>query len=113
PGPEIYDRVWVRKYGPLDAKHVLVLVAGSPSGQGNYTALAPELVARVPRLQVWTIDRRENAFEDVSGFLAGDPDTALGYYFLGEEVDGRTFDPVEPDDAPYVRGWGLNLLLSD
>ncbi|HZR83526.1 MAG TPA: hypothetical protein VFD92_20700 [Candidatus Binatia bacterium] len=77
PGPEIYDCVFVRKYGPRDAKHVLVLNAGSPSGQGNYTSLAPELVARVPGLQVWTID------------------------------------PVEPDDAPFVREWGLNVPIRD
>jgi pimeloyl-ACP methyl ester carboxylesterase len=113
PGPAEYNQVWIRKYGPVDARHVLVLVAGSPSGQGNYTALAPELVERVPGLQVWTVDRRENAFEDITGFLSGDPDAALAYYLLGEEVDGRTFTPVEPEDAPFVREWGIGMLLED
>lgn len=113
PGPALYDQVWIRKYGPVDAGHVLVLIAGSPSGQGNFDALATELVARVPGLQVWSYDRRENALEDVTGFLPGDPDVALGYYFLGEPVTGRTFARVAPEDAPFVREWGLALQLGD
>jgi hypothetical protein len=112
-GPALYDQVWVRRYGPDDAGHVLVLIAGSPSGQGNFDWLATQLVASVPNLQVWSYDRRENALEDVTGFLAGDPDDALGYYFLGEPVAGRTFARVAPDDAPFVRQWGLELQLSD
>jgi hypothetical protein len=113
PGPSQYDQVWLRKYGPSDAGHVLVLNAGSPSGQGNFDALAAVLVARVPNLAVWTVDRRENALEDFTGFLTDDPDDALGYYFLGEPVDGRTFTRVAPEDAPYVHEWGLALQMSD
>jgi hypothetical protein len=113
PGPALYDQVWVRRYGPADAGHVLVLIAGSPSGQGNFDPLATALVARVPDLQVWSYDRRENALEDVTGFLSGDPDQAFGYYLLGEPVDGRTFARVAPEDAPFVREWGLALQLRD
>ena len=100
PGPQQFNRVWVRKYGPGDAGHVLILVAGSPSGQGNFDALAAQLVARVPGLAVWTLDRRENALEDVTGFLAGDADAALGYYFLGEEVAGRRSRASPPRTHP-------------
>lgn len=113
PGPALYDRVWIRKYGPVDAGHVLVLIAGSPSGQGNFDWLASELVTRVGDLQVWSYDRRENALEDVTGFEAGDPDAAFGYYLLGEPIDGRTFARVAPEDAPFVREWGLSLQLAD
>ena len=78
PGPAVYNQVWVRKYGPREAAHVLVLIPGSPAGQGNYDALAPALVERVPDLAVWTLDRRGNALEDVSIMAVGDPDLSQG-----------------------------------
>src|SRR3954454_16747581 len=35
PGPMTYDQGWLRQYGPSDASTILVLVAGSPSGQST------------------------------------------------------------------------------
>src|SRR3954469_14722351 len=101
PGPKRLDRVFVRAYGPRNAGTVLILTPGSPGGQGNFTALAPELVNRVADLQVWSLDRRANILEDVSGFT-GTPDEALGYYLLGQPLNGRTFAPVTAEQAPYI-----------
>ena len=102
PGPAVYNQVWVRKYGPRDATHVLLLIPGSPAGQGNYDALAPALVERVPDLAVWTLDRRENALEDVSIMALGDPELSLAYY--GTPCSGldlcRGFTPWTGDSAP-------------
>ena len=111
PGPARHDRLWVRKYGPADAGTVLVLVPGSPSGQGTSASLGPDIVARVPDLAVWAIDRRGNAFEDVSAFEQPDPDTSAGYYFLGEELNGQLFDPVEANQAGFVHKWGLRVEM--
>jgi hypothetical protein len=113
PGPAQYNTVWVRKYGPPGAGHVLVLVPGSPSGQGNYNAIAPALVRAVSDLEVWTLDRRENGLEDGSVFAMNDPDLALDYYLLGRKVHGRRFTPIADKDAGFVREWGINLVFSD
>src|SRR6185295_14717983 len=113
PGPAQYNQVWVRKYGPRDARHVLILVPGSPSGQGNYETLAPALVREVADLAVWTLDRRENGLEDTTGFELDDPDKAFGYYFLGSQVRGRSFTPVSDVDGAFVREWGVNVVFND
>jgi pimeloyl-ACP methyl ester carboxylesterase len=107
--PAKYNKVWVRKYGPANAGHVLVLLAGSPAGQADYDNLATALVARVPNLAVWSFDRRDNAFEDVKGFQAGDASLALCYYLLPD----CGFEPVEARDAKFVGGWGATVTLED
>jgi hypothetical protein len=113
PGPARYDRQWIRRYGPASAKTVLVLAPGSPSGQSNFDLIAPELVARVPGLQIWTVDRRSNAFEDPTGFETGNPETALGYYAGLSEVNGRSFHPRSDARSRFVRGWGAKVALDD
>jgi hypothetical protein len=109
PGPAVYNQVWVRKYGPRDATHVLVLIPGSPAGQGNYDALAPALVERVPDLAVWTLDRRGNALEDISIMALGDPNLSLAYY--SDPFGG--FTPWTGNSAPFVREWGALVQLED
>lgn len=113
PGPERYNKIWVRKYGPRAARHVLILVPGSPSSQGNYDTLAPALAGAVNDLAVWTLDRRENGLEDTTGFEQNDPDRAFAYYFLGGELRGRTFAPVSDDDGAFAREWGVNVTFND
>jgi hypothetical protein len=113
PGPAHLDKVFLRKYGPTDAKTILVLTPGSPGSQGNYATLAPWLVERVPGLAVWAVDRRSNALEDVSVFERGDALSSLGYYLLGQPVEGRTFEPISGADAPYMRKWGAAVVVRD
>jgi len=113
PGPASYDRVWVRKYGPANARAVLVLMPGSPSGQGSFDAIAPEIAARVQGLAVWTLDRRGNALEDVSAFELGDANTALSYYIFGQEVGGRKFQPVSDREGSFVHEWGAAVAMND
>jgi hypothetical protein len=57
---------------------VLVLVPGSTSGAGAFTFVARDLVRRV-WLQVWPVERREQALEDTSVLERGDPDESLAY----------------------------------
>jgi len=107
--PDKYNQVWVRKYGPQDAKHILILLPGSPAGQADYDTTAAALTARVPNLAVWSLDRRENAFEDVSGFALGDPGLALCYYL----VPGCGFSPVQDADVRFAGKWGAAVALGD
>ncbi len=113
PGPKRLDKVFLREYGPSEAKTVLILTPGSPGSQGNYARLAPWLVQRVPGLAVWAVDRRSNALEDISVFKRGDAMKSLDYYLLGGRVDGHTFKPVSERRAPYIRKWGADVALND
>ena len=113
PGPAKYDVTHVRIFGPRSAKRVLILVPGYISGAGDFSEIAPDIVKRVPGLQVWAWDRRPNAFEDTSVFAKGDPDQAYSYYLNGGTVNGQTFKPLDAATVPFVRDWGLKLELED
>jgi pimeloyl-ACP methyl ester carboxylesterase len=106
-GPAKYDRVWVQQLGPSDARQVLVLVPGTQGGAGGITPVARDIVRRVPRTQVWVVDRREQAFEDTSVFEGRNPDAALDYYL------GFKYHSVKGTDAKYVAEWGLATQLRD
>jgi hypothetical protein len=108
PGPAKYNRVFVHEFGSPRATRVLVLVPGYEGGAGDFTLIARQLITRVPNLQVWALDRRENAFEDTSVFRRGTPQQAYDYYFglRANYIDGSR-------DAPFARAWGLKLALQD
>jgi hypothetical protein len=107
PGPAQYNRVWVQQLGPKHPHRVLVLVPGTLGGAGGITPVARDIVRRVPRTQVWIVDRREQAFEDTSVFERRDPDAALDYYL------GFKYHSVKGTDAKYVAEWGLKTQLND
>jgi hypothetical protein len=107
PGPAKYDKVWVQQLGPAHARRVLVLVPGTQGGAGGITPVARDIVRRVPRTQVWIVDRREQAFEDTSVFERRDPDAAHDYYL------GFKYHSVKGEDAKYVADWGLATQLRD
>jgi hypothetical protein len=107
PGPDRYDRVWVQQLGPARARQVVVLVPGTLGGAGGIMPVARDIVRRVPRTQVWILDRREQAFEDTSVFERRDPDAALDYYL------GFKYRAVRGEDARFVSEWGLATQLRD
>ena len=106
-GPARYDRVLVERFGPASARTVLVLVPGMTSGAGVFSSVAGDPVRRVRGLQVWAVDRREQAFEDTSVIAAGDPDQALAYYLRGQPVDGRFFSPPPVSESASWRSGAL------
>ncbi len=108
-GPAKYDVVHVLKIGSPRARNVLVLVPGFQGGAGMLAPVARDIVGRLPNLQVWCVDRRENAFEDTSGFRSRDPAKAAAYY-LGFKYKqyGGTKHPT-----PFVKRWGLATSLGD
>jgi hypothetical protein len=107
PGPAKYDRVFVQQLGPAAARNVLVLVPGTNGGAGGITPVARAIARRVPRTQVWIVDRRQQAFEDGSAFASGDPELAQDYYL------GFQYRRVAGADAKFVADWGLKLQLAD
>jgi hypothetical protein len=107
PGPAEYDRVFVQQLGPKGAGRVLVLVPGTNGGAGGIVPVARDIVRRVPGLQVWIVDRRQQAFEDTSVFATGDPQRAQDYYL------GFRYRRVAGADARFVADWGLKLQLAD
>jgi hypothetical protein len=107
PGPAKYDRVFVKQLGPRGADSVLVLVPGTNGGAGSIVPVARDIVRRVRGMQVWILDRRQQAFEDTSVFATRDPQAVQDYY-----MDFR-YRRVAGADARYVAGWGLKLQLRD
>jgi pimeloyl-ACP methyl ester carboxylesterase len=107
PGPAKYDRVFVKQLGPASARAVLVLVPGTNGGAGSIVPVARDIVRRVRGMQVWIVDRREQAFEDPSVFRSGDPQRAQDYYL------GFQYRRVLGTDAKFVAEWGLKLQLAD
>ena len=107
PGPAKYDRVFVQQLGPKGAKNVLVLVPGTNGGAGGIVPVARDIVRRVPKTQVWIVDRREQALEDTSVFAGGDPQRAQDYYL------GFQYRRVAGEDAKFAADWGLKLQLAD
>jgi hypothetical protein len=107
PGPARYDRVWVQQLGPRGAERVIVLVPGTNGGAGGVTPVARDIVRRVPRTQVWIVDRRQQAFEDTEVFEWRDPDAALDHYL------GFKYRRVLGEDARFVAEWGLKVQLAD
>jgi hypothetical protein len=55
----------VQQLGPRGFERVVVLVPGTNGGAGGITPVALDIVRRVPRTQVWIVDRRQQAFEDI------------------------------------------------
>ena len=107
PGPAKYDRVFVKQLGPRGADTVLVLVPGTNGGAGGIVPVARDIVRRVGGVQVWIVDRRQQAFEDTSVFATRDPQRVQDYYM------GFRYRRVAGEDARYVANWGLKLQLKD
>lgn len=105
PGPDRFDRVTAWTYGPARAKTVLVIVPGTSGGAGSVAPVARDLAARVRGLQVWALDRREEAFEDQSVFRNGTLAQQRDYYL------GLKFK--QPKNASYVASWGLAVQTRD
>lgn len=105
-GPVGSDRVHVLKVGPRDAGTVVVLVPGMFGAANDFRLMARDLVASVPGIQVWAVDRREENLADRSGFGGGSGDP-VGYY-----LDGR-YRSLEPAAAGFIGRWGLERALDD
>ncbi|MBT2510064.1 alpha/beta hydrolase [Streptomyces sp. ISL-98] len=99
-------RPHVLRVGPDDASTVLVLLGGREGSAGVFRPAARHLAARIPGLQVWAVDRREQTLSDLSGFTLT-PEAARAYYL------GGTYQQQSAETAPEAGEWGLAVLLDD
>lgn len=119
-GPSKYDYSYVTRWGPASARTVLVLVPGYAGGAGSFNLVGPELVRRVPGLQVWAVDRRSQALEDTAMFARGLRGEAtlqeVFDYYVGWITDPSIqprFTPPDPRSLRFMSEWGLPTHLGD
>ncbi|MBN8867013.1 MAG: hypothetical protein J0H98_05630 [Solirubrobacterales bacterium] len=116
-GPARYDRAFVTAYGRRSAPDVLILMPGTFGGAGDFTLAARYLAGRNPNLQVWALDRREQALEDTSVFergLKGEAslDDVFDYYLV-DSLSGAGFKFLDTTTMGYARNWGMKTVLND
>src|SRR3954451_21659132 len=109
-GPAKYAKVFVDKTGPASAKNVLVLIPGTFGGSGDFGIVAKSLVAKIPNLQVWAIDRRANALEDTSYMVKAVKGEATGqqlfdYYigWIGNKDVNLHYTPVPASSVQFPK----------
>ena len=103
-GPADTDRVHVLAVGPACAETVLVLVPGMLGAANDFRLFARDLVAAVPGVQVWAVDRREQNLADLTG-MAG-PDRVE--YYLGGHYRSQ-----EPRRERLRRRLGVEYAVQD
>ncbi len=118
--PAKYNKVFITKYGPSRAKKVLLLIPGTNGGAENFSLVGPELARQVRGLQVWAMDRREQALEDNSMMikaLAGKatPQQALDYYlgWVLNPAQSPKFTPLQAKNFAFMKNWGMKMQLED
>jgi pimeloyl-ACP methyl ester carboxylesterase len=109
-----------RKSTKADA--VFAIIPGFLGGAGSFDQVARNTVrdaaARHRFVEFWALDRRSNCLEDNSGVQAAakahNPLVAYGYYWGGQQVNGKAFPGwVSPDDAAWLKHVGLAQTMND
>ncbi len=116
--PERYNQAfYMRYFAPGDKPQtVFVIMPGVFGGATSLDILARQLVAAVPNLEVWAIDRRANGLEDRSAIATSlrhqNPSLAYDYYVknLGTPQGFRT---IPPDQLRFMSEWSLEVHLYD
>jgi len=108
--PDELDRVaFVRHwFGPpkpaSSPRAVLILVPGFFGGAEDFRYAGERLVRRLPWLQVWAVDRRNNLLENRCGMetaqILRNPLAALAYYFGLQELPGCPLHG-DPDESTW------------
>lgn len=117
---------------PENTDAMLVMLPGILEGANGFEYLGRQLVyiAKTQRglnLEVWAVERRPNTLEDLSvaNFLEEEIEAgrmtveeaarkAIDYYYLGKEVNGRTFRGwLRDPDVPFLSEFGLKLATED
>jgi pimeloyl-ACP methyl ester carboxylesterase len=118
--PKNLNKVGILKVGDPKAKNVLVLNPGTSAGAGYFLPLAKTVVARQPRWQVWSVERRENFLEDQSELNKAKRGEATAQdvfdYYLGYITDGSITNHVhnvQDADVPFARDWGMKVEVND
>jgi pimeloyl-ACP methyl ester carboxylesterase len=116
--PDSLDKaMFLRYYLSADTVDtVLILMPGIFNGATNLDILARQLVAGIPHLQVWVVDRRANLLEDRSRFISSlqkrDPMIAYNYYVSNAGLENG-FNAIAPNALRFMAEWGLETHLRD
>ncbi|AUM14649.1 hypothetical protein [Ketobacter alkanivorans] len=109
------------------ADAAVLLVPGILEGANGFEYIGRQLVymAKVFRdkdIEIWAMDRRANCLEDLTGMQAAEQaasveeaeDLILGYYYEGQQVNGRTFDGfLRGRDMPFMLNFGMEQATED
>ncbi len=115
--PARYDAQTTLRWG-LDepVETIVIAVPGLFGGAAQFGPLARRMVAGVPGLQVWAVDRRANALEDHAparqAWASGDVEL-LQRAYLGTADAAPTYRVPDPEQFAFVADWGLATHLSD
>ena len=111
---ELNRTAYLRYSVDPEPETIILLMPGIFGGAASFDALARQLVASTPGMEVWALDRRSNLLEDRSAMVeaieSGDPLLAVDYY-LGDRGPG--FAPLPFEEAAFLRYWGLEVHLRD
>ncbi|MGI8846269.1 MAG: alpha/beta hydrolase [Thermoleophilaceae bacterium] len=106
-GPSTFDRVHIETFGSSKAKNVLVLIPGTGGGSHSLAPIARDYVRGVKGLQVWSVDRREQAFQDLDVLKRGNPSKSAAHYL------GFKYRRTTAENAAFAADWGLATSLND
>ncbi len=109
----IYTRYY---FTDSNAATVLVLVPGIFAGSTDLAIIARQLVAAIPDLEVWVLDRRANLLENQSYFQKAiksrNPEIAYDYYIKNYEQENG-YQPIRAEDISFISHWTLDVHLKD
>ena len=119
--PARYDQVGVIKVGSPHARNVLVLEPGTSAGAAYFVPLGQWIVARAPKWQVWSVERRENLLEDQSVLNLAKKglatSTQLFDYYLGwldPALQVGSHIQLIPDaSVRFAKRWGMSVAVGD
>ena len=106
---------------PSQIKAILVLMPGLFGGAADFDRMAKTIVQMGKGdIEVWAVDRRSVLLDDLTGMREAwnkrDPSIALGYYFSGATVNGKTYAGsllTTPASISYMSEWGIDMILRD
>jgi hypothetical protein len=116
--PDEFDKaLYLRYFLPNEkADTVVIIVPGIFGGAMSVDTLARQLVSALPNLEVWAVDRRANALEDLSvmqqSLKKRNPQTAYDYYVTNVGAESG-FNPLPPEDVRFMVDWSLEVHLRD
>ncbi|MDI6831667.1 MAG: hypothetical protein QME88_10075 [Actinomycetota bacterium] len=120
------------RVNPETTDAMLVMLPGILEGANGFEYLGRQMVYMAREqdgldLEIWAVERRPNRLEDLSvaNYLEAELDAgnlgameaarmAIDYYYLGKEVNGRTFQGwLKDPDVPFLAEFGLALATED
>ena len=129
PRPAACDRIGYLRFrdahgpaNPADADAIFVAQPGIFEGAGALDQVARNTIAAAAEkgydVEFWALNRRSNCltetFGDEAAAAAHDPRLALGYYYEGKRLDGRTFPGwVSESEAGFLAHVGLAQTVQD